>query len=128
MFLFLKLVRKDKTESIFIFELPTYRLPDIRNVALGLYDRATIFLKRVGGIIVALSILLWVLVTFPQPPEHATMPAINYSLAGQLGHIIQPIFAPIGFYLGNLYRINSCYGCKGSCHCCFRCNLCYVWR
>lgn len=44
--LFLKLVRKDKTESIFIFELPTYRLPDIRNVALGLYDRATIFLKR----------------------------------------------------------------------------------
>nr|MBD0118808.1 ferrous iron transporter B [Acinetobacter baumannii] len=95
--LFLKLVRKDKTESIFIFELPTYRLPDIRNVALGLYDRATIFLKRVGGIIVALSILLWVLVTFPQPPEHATLPAINYSLAGQLGHLIHPIFAPIGF-------------------------------
>ncbi|MBJ8422705.1 ferrous iron transporter B [Acinetobacter bereziniae] len=95
--LFLKLVRKDKTESIFIFELPTYRLPDIRNVALGLYDRATIFLKRVGGIIVALSILLWVLVTFPQPPDNATMPAINYSLAGQLGHIIHPIFAPIGF-------------------------------
>ena len=95
--LFLKLVRKDKTESIFIFELPTYRLPDIRNVALGLYDRATIFLKRVGGIIVALSILLWVLVTFPQPPDNATMPAINHSLAGQLGHIIHPIFAPIGF-------------------------------
>ena len=95
--LFLKLVRKDKTVSIFIFELPTYRLPDIRNVALGLYDRATIFLKRVGGIIVALSILLWVLVTFPQPPDNATMPAINYSLAGQLGHIIHPIFAPIGF-------------------------------
>ena len=95
--LFLKLVRKDKTESIFIFELPTYRLPDIRNVALGLYDRATIFLKRVGGIIVALSILLWVLVTFPQPPDNATIPAINYSLAGQLGHIIHPIFAPIGF-------------------------------
>jgi ferrous iron transport protein B len=95
--LFLKLVRKDKTESIFIFELPTYRIPDIRNIALGLYDRATIFLKRVGGIIVALSILLWVLVTFPQPPDNASMPAINYSLAGQLGHLIHPIFAPIGF-------------------------------
>ncbi len=94
---FLKLVRKDKTESIFIFELPTYRIPDIRNIALGLYDRATIFLKRVGGIIVALSILLWVLVTFPQPPDNAIMPAINYSLAGQLGHLIHPIFAPIGF-------------------------------
>ena len=95
--LFLKFVRKDKTESIFIFELPTYRIPDIRNIALGLYDRATIFLKRVGGIIVALSILLWVLVTFPQAPDNATMPAINYSLAGQLGHLIHPIFAPIGF-------------------------------
>ena len=95
--LFLKLVRKDKTESIFIFELPTYRIPDIRNIALGLYDRATIFLKRVGGIIVALSILLWVLVTFPQPPDNASMPAINSSLAGQLGHLIHPIFAPIGF-------------------------------
>ncbi|WP_151707588.1 ferrous iron transporter B [Acinetobacter sp. TUM15064] len=95
--LFLKLVRKDKTESIFIFELPTYRIPDIRNIALGLYDRASIFLKRVGGIIVALSILLWVLVTFPQPPDNASMPAINYSLAGQLGHLIHPIFAPIGF-------------------------------
>ena len=95
--LFLKFVRKDKTESIFIFELPTYRIPDIRNIALGLYDRATIFLKRVGGIIVALSILLWVLVTFPQPPDNASMPAINYSLAGQLGHLIHPIFAPIGF-------------------------------
>lgn len=94
---FLELVRKDKTESIFIFELPTYRIPDIRNIALGLYDRATIFLKRVGGIIVALSILLWVLVTFPQPPDNATMPAISYSLAGQLGHLIHPIFAPIGF-------------------------------
>ena len=95
--LFLKFVRKDKTESIFIFELPTYRIPDIRNIALGLYDRATIFLKRVGGIIVALSILLWVLVTFPQAPDNASMPAINYSLAGQLGHLIHPIFAPIGF-------------------------------
>ena len=94
---FLELVRKDKTESIFIFELPTYRIPDIRNIALGLYDRATIFLKRVGGIIVALSILLWVLVTFPQAPDNASMPAINYSLAGQLGHLIHPIFAPIGF-------------------------------
>ncbi|ENU22879.1 ferrous iron transporter B [Acinetobacter proteolyticus] len=95
--LFLKLIRKDKTESIFIFELPTYRIPDVRNVALGLYDRATIFLKRVGGIIVALSILLWFLVTFPLPPDNPTMPPINYSIAGQLGHLIHPIFAPIGF-------------------------------
>lgn len=64
---------------------------------MGLYDRATIFLKRVGGIIVALSILLWFLVTFPLPPDNPTMPPINYSIAGRLGHLIHPIFAPIGF-------------------------------
>lgn len=54
-------------------------------------------MKRVGGIIFALSILLWFLCTFPQPPEGATLPAIDYSFAGMLGHVIQPIFAPIGF-------------------------------
>ena len=44
-----------------------------------------------------LSILLWFLCTFPQPPEGATLPAIDYSLAGMLGHLMQPIFAPLGF-------------------------------
>ena len=56
-----------------------------------------IFLKRVGGIIFALSILLWFLCTFPQPPADATMSAIDYSFAGMLGHWMQPFFAPIGF-------------------------------
>ena len=60
-------------------------------------DRAKIFLKRVGGIIFALAILLWFLCTFPQPPEGATLPPIDYSFAGMLGHLMQPIFAPLGF-------------------------------
>jgi ferrous iron transport protein B len=51
----------------------------------------------VDGIIFALSILLWFLCTFPQAPDGATQPAIDYSFAGMLGHLIQPIFAPIGF-------------------------------
>ena len=54
-------------------------------------------MKRVGGIIFALSILLWFLCTFPQPPEGATLPAIDYTLAGMLGHVLEPIFAPLGF-------------------------------
>lgn len=78
-------------------ELPSYRIPDIKSVWIGLLDRAKIFLKRVGGIIFALSILLWFLCTFPQAPEGATLPAIDYSFAGMLGHVMQPIFEPIGF-------------------------------
>ncbi|RYY79757.1 MAG: ferrous iron transporter B [Moraxellaceae bacterium] len=93
----IKLLRRDKSEHALIMELPTYRLPGIRNVLLGVYERGVIFLKRVGGIIFALTVILWFLCTFPQAPIDATLPAIDYSLAGRLGHIIQPIFAPLGF-------------------------------
>lgn len=93
----IKLLTKDKTEHALLMELPSYRLPNLRSVLLGVYERGKIFLKRVGGIIFALSILLWFLSTFPQPPEGATLPAIDYSFAGQLGHFIQPLFAPLGF-------------------------------
>lgn len=93
----IKLLRRDKSEHALIMELPTYRIPDLRNVMLGVYERGVIFLKRVGGIIFALTVILWFLCTFPQPPVDATMPAIDYSLAGRLGHLIQPVFAPLGF-------------------------------
>lgn len=93
----LKFFQKDKSDHMLLMELPSYRFPDIKNVWIGLLDRARIFLKRVGGIIFALSILLWFLCTFPQPPEGATMPAIDYTFAGMLGHIMQPISAPLGF-------------------------------
>ena len=93
----LKFLQKDKSEHVLLMELPSYRFPDLKSVWIGLLDRAKIFLKRVGGIIFALSILLWFLCTFPQPPEGATLPAIDYSFAGMLGHVLQPIFAPVGF-------------------------------
>ncbi|MAK29284.1 ferrous iron transporter B [Acinetobacter sp.] len=93
----MKFFQKDKSQHALLMELPSYRFPDVRSVGIGLLDRGKIFLKRVGGIIFALSILLWFLCTFPQPPEGATLPAIDYSFAGMLGHVIQPIFAPIGF-------------------------------
>jgi ferrous iron transport protein B len=93
----IKLLRRDKSEHTLIMELPTYRLPGLRNVMLGVYERGMIFLKRVGGIIFALTVILWFLCTFPQAPADATLPAIDYSLAGRLGHLIQPIFAPLGF-------------------------------
>ena len=80
-----------------MLELPPYRMPSLRNLTLGLWERAAIFLKRVGGIIFALMVVLWFLSSFPAPPAGATGPAIQYSLAGMLGHGLQHIFAPIGF-------------------------------
>ncbi|MFW2162116.1 ferrous iron transporter B [Acinetobacter beijerinckii] len=93
----MKFLQKDKSQHALLLELPSYRIPDLRSVGIGLLDRAKIFLKRVGGIIFALSILLWFLCTFPQAPDGATQPAIDYSFAGMLGHLLQPIFAPVGF-------------------------------
>lgn len=83
-----------------MLELPPYRVPSFRNLGLGLWERARIFLNRVGGIIFALMVILWFLSTFPGPPagwEPSQGPAIQYSLAGMMGHTLQWVFAPIGF-------------------------------
>ncbi|HVI55748.1 MAG TPA: ferrous iron transporter B [Luteibacter sp.] len=93
----MKRLRADKSEHALIMELPSYRLPNVRDIALGLWERAMIFLKRVGGIILALTVLLWFLSTFPGAPEGATQPAIDYSIAGRLGRLLEYVFAPIGF-------------------------------
>ncbi|MDV3468857.1 ferrous iron transport protein B [Stenotrophomonas sp. C3(2023)] len=89
--------RRDKSEHPLMLELPSYRIPHPRDLAVGLYERGMIFLKRVGGIILALTVLLWVLLSFPAAPADATMPAIDYSYAGQLGHAMAVFFAPLGF-------------------------------
>ena len=80
-----------------MLELPPYRMPSPRNLALGLWERATIFLRRVGGIIFTLMVVLWFLSSFPAPPAGATGPAIQYSVAGMIGHALEHVFAPIGF-------------------------------
>ena len=89
--------RRDKSEHPLLLELPSYRIPHPRDLLIGLWERAWIFLKRVGGIILALTILLWFLLSFPAAPVDATMPAIDYSFAGRIGHAMTAIFAPIGF-------------------------------
>ncbi|WP_423679566.1 ferrous iron transporter B [Undibacterium sp. WLHG33] len=80
-----------------MLELPDYRLPNARNLLLGLWERVKIFTTRVGTIILALMILLWFLSSFPGAPENATQPPIYYSIAGHLGRLLEFIFAPIGF-------------------------------
>ena len=92
-----KRLHRDKSEHALLMELPSYRLPHPRDIAIGLWERAMIFLKRVGGIILSLTVLLWFLSSFPAPPPGATGPAIDYSLAGRIGHLLHLVFAPLGF-------------------------------
>ena len=80
-----------------LMELPTFRTPNFKHIMTSLWDRVKAFLKRAGTIIFALSVILWGLVSWPQPPVDATRAAIDYSLAGMIGHFIQPFFAPLGF-------------------------------
>ncbi len=88
---------RGKTHHALLLELPDYRWPNLHNLALGLWERIRIFTTRVGTIILALMILLWFLSSFPGAPEHASHPAIYYSIAGLLGRGLEMIFAPIGF-------------------------------
>jgi ferrous iron transport protein B len=92
-----KHLRQSKHEAPLLMELPAYRWPNLRNLGLGLWERARIFVKRVGSIILSLMIVLWFISTFPAPPAGATGAAIQYSLAGMIGRGLQPVFAPIGF-------------------------------
>jgi ferrous iron transport protein B len=83
--------------QLLMLELPPYRVPGLRNLMLGLWERARIFMARVGGIIFSLMVILWFLSSYPSPPDGATGPAIQYSIAGWLGQALQHVFAPIGF-------------------------------
>jgi ferrous iron transport protein B len=81
----------------FMLELPDYKLPRPRSVAIGLFMRAKIFLVRAGTTIFSMMVLIWFLASFPRPPEGATEPDINYSLAAMIGRALEPILGPVGF-------------------------------
>ncbi|MCH8684763.1 ferrous iron transporter B [Pedomonas mirosovicensis] len=81
----------------FLIEMPKYQLPALRDMAIGLWQRAVAFLKRAGTIILISTVVLWFLATFPAPPAGATDPAIDYSIIGYISQGLEVIFAPIGF-------------------------------
>jgi len=81
----------------FMLELPDYKIPRLRSVAIALYQRVKAFLYRAGTTIFSMMVLIWFLASFPRPPSGATDPAIDYSLAAILGHWIEPLLAPVGF-------------------------------
>jgi ferrous iron transport protein B len=93
-FLLKRFVYTEQVDS-FVMELPTYKLPSLRNLALGLYERARIFLRRAGRVIFLVMVVIWVLCTFPQAPDAAN--PIEHSFAGIIGKFLAPLFAPIGF-------------------------------
>ncbi len=80
-----------------LMELPSYKWPSPANVLLGLLERARIFIRRIGTIILGVMVVLWFLASFPGAPEGAAEPAIYYSFAGLIGRGLEPLLAPIGF-------------------------------
>jgi ferrous iron transport protein B len=92
-----KRIGRSRQERALLMELPSYRLPHWRDIALGLWERGAIFLKRLTGVMLALTVLMWAICTFPSAPEGATRAAIDYSIAGYIGHSLQMLFAPLGF-------------------------------
>ncbi|MBC3830955.1 ferrous iron transporter B [Undibacterium amnicola] len=80
-----------------MMELPSYHLPTVRNVLIGLKQRVVIFMSRVGGIIMIMTIALWFLASYPGAPDGATGAAIEYSFAGYIGKALAVVFEPIGF-------------------------------
>jgi ferrous iron transport protein B len=81
----------------FLMELPKYQLPQPRDLLLGLFERARIFLRRAGTLILSAMVLLWLLASVPPPPPGADGPAIAYSVAGMIGTALHTLVAPIGF-------------------------------
>jgi ferrous iron transport protein B len=87
---------KGKSDT-FMLELPKYQSPNIRFVLIGLFERARLFLKRAGTIILISALALWALAIYPVAPEGANEPDVAYSMIGIIGGWLEVIFAPIGF-------------------------------
>ncbi|MGB3740029.1 MAG: ferrous iron transporter B [Pontixanthobacter sp.] len=81
--------------SGFIMELPRYQWPRLTDLAIGLWQRAWVFLRRAGTIIFAATVVLWLLLTFPKADVGESQ--LDASYAGQISGAIQPVFDPIGF-------------------------------
>jgi ferrous iron transport protein B len=92
-----KRAARAKGQHPLMLELPAYHWPHLQNLLLGLWERAKIFLTRVGTVILTLMVLVWFLSSFPGAPAGATHPPIYYSVAGMLGRALSVVFEPIGF-------------------------------
>lgn len=92
-----KLLGRSGQSAQLMMELPDYHWPRLQDLLIGLWQRAMIFVRNVGGVILALTVVLWFLSSFPQPPAGFAGSAIEYSLAGRIGKLLALVFEPIGF-------------------------------
>lgn len=81
----------------FYMELPPYRLPGWKSIGMHMWERALVFLKNAGSIILGASILLWFLATYPKLEEGSASEKIQYSFAGRMGRSLEPVIQPLGF-------------------------------
>ena len=86
----------------FVMELPIYRLPTWKSVLIHMWERAWLYLRKAGTVILALSIVMWALFTFPMVDENgnefeSTIVQVENSYAGRMGKVIEPVFSPLGF-------------------------------
>jgi len=88
--------RRDPSDP-FMLELPDYKRPVLKNLALGLLQRGQIFLHRAGTTIFSMMVVIWFLCSVPPAPADATGPAINYSFAARIGQTMEPVLRPVGF-------------------------------
>lgn len=95
-----------KGESVpFVMELPPYRMPTIRGMAIHMWERAGLYLKKAGTIILAVSVILWALTSFPKTrdiapqssPEKRQAAEMSHTVAGRIGHAMEPFIKPLGF-------------------------------
>lgn len=97
---FKRLFMKDAVPTSFVMELPPYRLPSLKWVLLQMVERAKVFVTEAGQIILAISVVLWFLASYPQPGDYESLSSrsrIQQSYAGQLGQLIEPAIEPLGF-------------------------------
>ena len=80
-----------------MMEMPRYQLPNIKDLALGLWQRAAAFLRRAGTIIALTTLVLWALLSFPQVPQGSPKSQIDHSIAGRIANGLEVVVAPIGF-------------------------------
>jgi ferrous iron transport protein B len=88
------------SETPFILELPQYRMPTLRSLGIRLMDRANVFLRQAGTVILSVTLALWVLAHLPVVHVAGSAyaaPELADSIIGRLGHFIEPAIAPLGF-------------------------------
>ncbi|MBO7478854.1 MAG: ferrous iron transport protein B, partial [Bacteroidales bacterium] len=92
-----KTVFKNASDQ-FVMELPPYRFPTVRNILVHMWDKSVLYLKKMGTVILAASIIIWALGYFPRPKTEMTKAEQNeYSYIGRIGHAIEPVVRPLGF-------------------------------